>query len=481
MSNELEKLLEATGDDLHHLYAEEFVKARDRNNTVIRQLVLEHRRLDILYNYVLRDPNKSELQPFHYEMMEWQEMNQEGMLLAWRGSLKTTICTITRVIFEILLDPNIRILLASEAGGQAQGFLRAIKSHFESNDRLRAIFGDYYNTARTWAEMEITVHREIHAVEPTVMCTGMGMPLPSRHFDLIIVDDLVTKANSQTDGQRKKVKEYFYETLYPTLESPDGRLWVLGTRWHEEDLYGWFSDNDYSESFLVIGVLEEATDLSRWEAKFPTERLHRQRDANLPAFELQMMCRSGVGMGNIYMPHHFLLYEGVLPDDVFLWQGVDLAAGQQEQHDSFAHVTIAIHKTLRDPYLVSYRITKMPFPQQTKFVAERFYDNPEVVRVVVESNACQLFFKQQMRETYPDVPVFAHPTIKDKVVRANQVAAFLEERPLRVRRHHGEIVRLLCGFPNLKGSKDIHDALEIALGRGLKGARKKRRKEPGLI
>jgi len=472
------ELLEALEDDhdVEHLCSERSDKIRDESNRLIRDLVLHEKRIDILAEFVLGYPP----QPHHIDMMRWQDETQEGMLLAWRGAAKTSFCNLTRCIFEVLQNPNVRILLVADAAGQCQGFLRSIKSHFMYNQRFREIFGDYVTGARVWSENAIMVNkRTSHAGEATITCVGAGTTLPSRHFDIIICDDLVTKDNSATEDQRKKIFDYFYETLFPTLESPCGRLWVLGTRWTHEDFYGWLQKEDYRDSTLIISVLDE-NDQSRWEEKYPTERMQRIRKANLAAFELQYMCRSGVGLGGIFSPEHFLYYDE-LPTDVFLWQGVDLAIGLQAHHDFFAHFTLAVQKFTKDPYAIEYRKMKIPFPAQQVFIKDQYEKYPATVRVVIESNAYQLALMQQVKDKYAQVPVSPRYTLKDKVARAQQVALYLTDHPLRVKRGQHDLIRLLCGFPQAQGSKDVFDAFEIALSQGLMGAKRKRAVEPGLI
>jgi hypothetical protein len=613
MSDELLDAL-SLGDSKEIACAHKAAKIRADTDRIIERLVITDGCIEVLAEYVLGYPPRY----FHKSMMDWQTSVQEGMLLAWRGSAKTSYCTIARCIFEILRNPNVRILLATDALDQGKTFLRSIKSHFMFNERFREIFGDWVKGSRAWSESEITVNRRTsHAGEPTIMCAGIGMTLPSRHFDIIICDDLVTKDNSTTEGQRKKVFDYFYETLFPTLESPDGKLWVLGcltgdtrvlmgdgtwcdlvdicegdqvwsyceksrrlvqrsvkafipqgdaevleiktyrhtvkatpnhpflvaernddgsfvsvwrrsdelsigdilvakgdvlrdtclnaqdlknveccfkffgrgirleevreistvgvqpvydltvegtgnfiadglivhnTRWHEEDLYSYLQRRDYEETTLVIGALG-GDDQSRWEEKHPTKRLHRIRTANLAAFELQYMCRSGI----------------------------DLAIGQKSHHDFFAIAVIVVEKVTRIPYLVEYEKTRLTFPRQVIKIKELFKKHPDAVRIVIEANAFQAALVQQLRAKDPELPVIGRHTLKDKVARAQQVANMLTSRQLRVKREHDAFVRLMCGFPNVRGSKDVFDALEIALNQGMRGARRRRIKEPGLI
>lgn len=459
----------------HSLY-----ETQKSKNAIIRELVLHHRRFDILAEFVLGyDPP----QWFHEEMIDWQDSNQEGLLLAFRGARKTTYCTITRCIGEILIDGNIRILLGSDSFDQSKIFLREIKGHFEKNEKLREIFGDYYTGSEKWSESEIIVtKRTKRHREATVTCVGTGTQFVGRHFDAIVLDDFVTRDSSATEGLREKTHQYFYNTLYPCLESPHGRMWVIGTRWHHEDFYGHLKKHVYPNATLQIPILdeEEEGDLSIWEDKFPTARLHRLRAGNPGAFELQWMCRGNVIGDSIFLESHFQFYDE-LPHDVIKWQGVDLAISQKEQADFFAHVTIAVQKGTSIPYLVNFRKRRIPYTKQPKFVADRWYEHPDVLGVGSESNQYQDALRQDIRKDYPDVPVIGIWTNKDKILRANQRTILLSDKPLHIRKQHTEFKRLLLGFPSLKGSKDVFDALDMALRLGLRGKKKRRRNEPGLI
>jgi len=67
------------------------------------------------------------------------------------------------------------------------------------------------------------------------------------------------------------------------------------------------------------------------------------------------------------------------------------------------------------------------------------------------------------------------------MLRAQRLAFYLTDHPLRLKRQHHRFLRLMCGFPNLKGSKDVFDALDLAIARALRGRRRVRKNEPGLL
>ena len=355
-----------------------------------------------------------------------------------------------------------------------------MKQHFEENETLIEIFGDFVSGARIWAEGEIIVTRRRGIMkESTITCVGTDTTLPGRHFDVIIGDDIVTDDNSQTAGQRAKVHDWYYKTLLPCLE-PGGRMWILGTRWHEEDLYGWLQAEDYKESWLHIPALDE-NDESIWPEQIKTSKLHRIRKGNLGAFELQYMCTSGKSLGGIFHPEHFTYVDSAYPmGELFVWQGVDLAVGQKQQHDFFGHATVGIHKQTKKPWLFEIHEKKIPFPAQLPFIASQYEKYPETLRVIIESNAFQLAASQLMRSEYPEVPVQPRATVRDKTVRANKLATIVGPGGIHVRRHHHRFVRHMCALPN-GAHDDMFDAFDLACQQGLRGARKRRRQEPGLI
>jgi len=470
--------------DMDHLYADQYAQVYGNTNSVIWDLVMIDRRIDVLAQFVLYP--EFDIQPFHEEMLQWQDTHQECMILAWRGAAKSTYCTVVRCIFEILHNPNIRICLVADARDQSKKFLSEISNHFQKNERFREIFGDFVTGAGVWTTEQIEVNKKTAMYgEPTIFSAGMDTRMPSRHFDLIIVDDLVTKDNSKTPAQRAKVHDYFYETLYPTLISPSGRLFVLGTRWADEDIYGWFEKNDYKFSTLRISALDPDTELSRWDKVFPTERLHKIRKANLKAFELQYMVRSGVGLSGFFNEEHFIIAPYSLPEKYHLWQGVDPVVGKKKakEKDKFSHSTVAIQHKTRYPFLVDALLRRCGYGKQVELVKSMYEKHPETVRVVIENNAFQDVMRQDIRERFPHVPCIGSYTIKDKESRAAQLALFFTDHQLRVRPEQAHYARLLMGFPNVKGSKDFFDSLEKAIGRGLRGARKKRTEagEVGLI
>lgn len=74
------------------------------------------------------------------------------------------------------------------------------------------------------------------AKEATVTAMGVGGPIISKHYDTIILDDIIDEENARTQEQREKMRVWYYKSLLPCLE-PEGEIHILGTRYHPYDLY----------------------------------------------------------------------------------------------------------------------------------------------------------------------------------------------------------------------------------------------------
>ena len=138
---------------------------------------------------------------------------------------------------------------------QAEVFLREIKFICRTTLSCSTRFGKFSSESK-WTDREIVVGpRTTAAKEATVTCVGVGGPVASRHYDLIIADDIVDEENARTEVQREKTKTWYYKTLVPCLE-PHGRLFLLGTRYHYLDLYGHLIRNELAEKHQIIRAIE---------------------------------------------------------------------------------------------------------------------------------------------------------------------------------------------------------------------------------
>lgn len=202
---------------------------------------------------------------FNQEVMGWKDLYEplhkpvcnhvqqhEGrkrLYLLPRGHLKSSVITVSYALWKIAQNQKVRILIANGTFPLAATFLSQIKDHLTKNRRFIQLFGDLSSTSDKWSESAITVKREdsFERKEPTVTAFGIGGNLVSQHYDVIILDDLVNRENIHTADRISDVQTFYKDVL--DLLEPGGELVMLGTRWHESDLYGWILDPDNPEHY----------------------------------------------------------------------------------------------------------------------------------------------------------------------------------------------------------------------------------------
>ncbi|HJQ66979.1 MAG TPA: hypothetical protein VJ816_11400 [Gemmatimonadales bacterium] len=180
---------------------------------------------------------------------------EKNLILIPRGYLKTSVITVAQTILQILRNPQIRILIASNKAENAQAMLADIKGHL-TNPRLIQAFPDILwedpaRQAPKWTENVITVKRRRHTREGTVETIGISGEIVSKHYDDVKYDDVVGKENSATRDELLKTIQFI--RLTQPLIDPGGRQWYIGTPWHYADAYAWLLEQQKTQG-LALGT-----------------------------------------------------------------------------------------------------------------------------------------------------------------------------------------------------------------------------------
>jgi predicted phage terminase large subunit-like protein len=155
---------------------------------------------------------------------------------------KSSIITFGKTIQDILIDPEITVGFFSHTRPIAKAFLGQIKREFESNERLKGLFPDvlYANPQKESPKWNlddgIIVKRKGNPKESTIEAWGLvdGQPT-SKHYKLMVYDDVVTRESVTTPDMIAKVTEAWELSL--SLSSEGGKVRYAGTRYHFNDTY----------------------------------------------------------------------------------------------------------------------------------------------------------------------------------------------------------------------------------------------------
>jgi len=166
-----------------------------------------------------------------------------GYLDLWaREHGKSSVITFGLTIQDILNDPEITVGIFSYSRPIAKAFLRQIKVEFENNETLKSLFPDilWANPQRDSPKFSeddgIIVRRRGNPKESTVEAWGLVDSAPvSKHFRLMVYDDVVTGESVSTPDMISKVTTAWERSL--ALSTEAGVVRYIGTKWHYADTY----------------------------------------------------------------------------------------------------------------------------------------------------------------------------------------------------------------------------------------------------
>lgn len=464
---------------------EDMLAEADNRDAMIKYLI-ENADFEVAYYLVCTYITKRSVQDLHKSIISNISSNKSTLDLAPRGFGKSTVGDVDYCITRILRDPNIRIMIGSKTQTQAQAFLKEIRTHFEQNEDLLRIFGDWKTSKdNVWSDREFTVNkRTIIKKEATVTALGASGAVISKHFDIIIGDDLVGLENARTERQRANLKEWFYSSLFPTLE-PDGEIHILGTRYNPLDLYeDLIKSRDYVVNIQQAIKTVNGKKVSLWEDKFSLERLEAiLKQSGKIIFNMQYQNDTELAKGRIFKAKYFKYYEEYKLDydfqtakiriknaegvDVWkkvrVYMGADLAISEEEnsKNDYFVLMMIGVDED-RNVYVLEYVKERLTFNSQLNTTISYGRDKyPMVERIGVETNQYQKALAQELRRLSL-LPVININTSKDKVTRAMRRSANFENGKVFFREGMDDLEECLLLFPEVDHD-DLFDALDHAM------------------
>lgn len=298
------------------------------------------------------------LAPFHREIFELtQDPEPLTVLVAFRGSGKSTLVALSYVLWAALTGRKRHILVISKTETQAKQILYNIKTELAQNRRLAADFGPF-NAGDVWNESSIVLPR--HKVRITALSAdGSLRGLKDREFrpDIIILDDVEDADSVRTFEQREKRYQWLKSEVIPA-GSDDCNVFVLGNRLHEDSLVSRLERE--IERGETDGIYRRYPILSdgipTWPSKFPDAAAVdqvRRRVGDRATFEREYMQELTPEGTRVVKPEMIRRYHD-LPTNTpgvrhwFTATGIDIAASLRDSADYMALVTAHVYEDARD-------------------------------------------------------------------------------------------------------------------------------------
>ena len=413
----------------------------------------------------------------HHRMLNFAldiiDRRARGVILAPRGSGKTTILNTGLLPWLVALRPDIRIGLLSQKEGKAEAMSAAIMSIVSESDEFIEIFGnlrgDHKWTASEWLRKDSPHYK---TKDRTMVAAGadQSSSVVSKRFDLILADDVLDENNTYTIDRREKIETWFWKTLKPTQAAEGTAILVIGTRWVEDDLYQKLIEVNKWPSLIIPALYEEdGEEKSYWPSVWPLDRLYAEReDVGWDNFACSYLNDiSGLREGTIFRRDWWKdsYFDSLPVDREYVYTiGIDLASSERERADWTTGVLVARDERHEHWVLHHARIKTdsghRDFVEgMNRWAVDHGYP---VSRIVIENNQAQSTLVQQLLKD-TGLPIVGRRTDTDKRTRARAAAARYESH--RVHHHAAlrgkELETELLGFP--KGHDDLVDALGLAM------------------
>jgi hypothetical protein len=378
----------------------------------------------------------------HHE--EWADLANEAKrlcVIAARDHGKSFFWTFAYPLWMAERHPGREGFIFSASQPQAENILIRIMREVETNDRLKHLLPDRSLVGRWSAKcLEFKNRFTLHA-------RGYGTKVRGGHPVFIVCDDILNDETAFSETVRTKEIDYFYNAV-TNMIVPGGQIVVVGTPFHNQDLYGDLKKNAGYTVREYPALRPDGTAL--WPERYSLELLEQKKEEiKALRFAREFMCQAVVDMSSLF-PLTMFKGDPVEQMNVKLgmgwkwWEkhgvtkrfiGVDFALSTETGLDYTVLFVIGVDKMGNRWVIDIIRDRGLAFGEQkSKIVdAARKY-NPQMI--FVESNQAQKIFGDELiRET--DLPIRHYVTGSEKHSLEKGLPALrvlLENRKVRIPR-----------------------------------------------
>lgn len=234
--------------------------------------------------------------PFHDEIVDAiQSSSNRVVINVPPFHAKSTYGTVKSVIYQIVRNPNIRIVIISKTQDLAKAFLESIKELltneelYEPGKNLIQDFGPFKSDEKetTWSATKINIaNRVTHEKDPTVRALGVGNQIYGARADVIIADDTADLDNQRNPEQVEKMLGWF-DKMVSSRVGKKGKVVWIGTRVHHGDIYSTLRRRTGYNVIEYSAILDETNETVLWPEHFPyTQLMVHQAEMSVADFQL---------------------------------------------------------------------------------------------------------------------------------------------------------------------------------------------------
>ena len=431
--------------------------------------------LDWFFSVYFHTYIKYETAPFQKEIISIAaDRNIKlAVIVAFRGSAKSTLVTTASVIWSILGNPQKKfIIILSQTEQKARQHLQNIKRELESNEVLRKDLGPFDEEKNQWGSTALIIKKfnakiTIGSVEQSIRGLRFGENRP----DLIILDDVEDTDSVRTQEGRNKTYNWLTSEVLPAGDK-ETKVIAVGNLLHEDSLLKRLEQLIKSKE--IDGVYREYPIIddegnSLWLGKYPTqndiEEERRKTMSNI-AWAREYLLKIISTDGQLIHREWIKSYKE-LPQNsyrAYSATGIDLAISQSSNADFTAMVSAQVHGRREKlqvyilPNIVNKRLTALETLEQAKSISRSLVQG----RLFIEDVGYQSSLVEHLkRDNFPAKGIKIHG--QDKYARLSAVSHLVQSGKILFPEHGAEqLILQLTGF-GVEKHDDLVDAFSILL------------------
>lgn len=388
-----------------------------------------------------------------------------------RGHLKSWIVTQGWTIQKMLANPDIRILIVNAVETNATRMLRLIERFLGKGSLLEQFYGSF--ESQVWNQEECVIRQRTKPlVAPTFMAAGLQKTLTSQHFDLIVADDLVEPDNVRTKEQREKVYE-FYLSLFDLLE-PNGQMMVIGTRYHQDDLYARIleENREHNNWSVFVRSCFKSDGSVLFPEKFSLEQLDDIKKKSFYHFSTQYLNNPIDPENADFKKEWIRAYDPSTPNPASLYLTIDPAISLSRDADYSAFIVAGMFADRK--IRVVEAIHKRLIPSDLVDEIFRIVQKWGLHRIGIETFAFQKTLKYDIQRQQRERGIFFSidelgkrhsgkgEAILSKEARIRRLQPYFEQGLIEMRSDMKDLEEELLSFPRGKHD-DLIDSLSYQL------------------
>lgn len=300
-----------------------------------------------------------------YEIAPHHALIAHNMEAVERGEIRRFICQMpprggkTEIISKQGIpwfmgrNPYRQTVLATYAQEYAEDVGRAVKGVMRLPHYSRQVF------PLAHLERDSQSAKRMKTTEGGVIaCVGRGGAITGRGADLLVIDDpLKDREEADSPRVRDGLWEWFWDVAYSRL-MPGGRVVIVMTRWHEDDLVGRLIDptNPYYNAeearkwkVLTIPALMDNPDTGEkecvpfWPGRWPVEHFLSIKAQNPRGFNALYQQRPTAENGEFFRKEWFRTYTPeMLPKNLRIYAASDHAVSSRQDRDATVLVVAGV-------------------------------------------------------------------------------------------------------------------------------------------